>query len=38
MESDALASDLPEYEELGDEDQEQILGGTGAELITWPWS
>jgi hypothetical protein len=26
------------YDEIGDDEQEQILGGTGAELIVWPWS
>jgi hypothetical protein len=32
------APDSLSYEEIEDDEQEQILGGTGAELIAWPWS
>jgi hypothetical protein len=29
--------DAGDFEEILDEDQQDILGGTGQELVLWPW-
>lgn len=32
-----IGKDVGDFEEILDEEQQNVMGGTGQEIVLWPW-